>query len=203
MVKKKASDRILTSVEKKEIKQKKMIALLVILIILSLAFNIVFLLNLEIPYINPNGGYKVYEITKDDQPSVIKRIFKNNSQFKDFTAIVYRNGNNIYYIEKADNMCRFKGDEGWGFKDCDFELAKWDELERILFKYQLEEYDPSNHIDPDGRIQNYKVNRELNLWVGITGYNMEIPDNIDELETFLSDLTNLAKTKWGVNYEEE
>ena len=195
MKKSKNTSYILTSTEKKQIKQNRILTLLTVFIIISVIFNIIFLLDIKIPYVNPNGAFHGFNVTEKKSPSILKRVFKDNTRFMDYSSITLDTGKNSYYLTKKDGMCRLWGVEGWDFEYCDFELAKWDELKDIVLRYQLEEYDPTKHVDSEGRIQNYNVDYAFSLWIGSSDINMEIPENVEDIEAYLVELTNLARTK--------
>ncbi len=199
-MKKKSSSYILTSTEKKHIKQNKIIKIITTLVIISVIFNIIFLADIRIPVINPNGsfhgiqGVKI-EVSNKKHPSIIKLFFKDNTKYDSFTSITLDTRNGIYYLEKKSDICRLYGVEGFDFEYCDFELAKWEEAKNIVLKYQLEEYDPNRHVDKEGRIQNYDVDYEFSLWLNGSDMQMEIPENVEEIEEYMIELTNLARTK--------
>ena len=203
MKKKKNTSYILTSTEKKQIKQNRILSVLIVLIVISFIFNIIFLLDIRIPYINPNGGFHGFEVSERKSPSILKRVFKDNTRFFDYSSINLDTGKNSYSLTKMDGMCRLYGVEGWDFEYCDFEIAKWDELKDIVLRYQLEEYDPSKHVDSEGRIQNYNVDYSFSIWIGNSNVNLEIPENVEDIEAYLVELTNLARTKYTRETDEK
>ena len=196
MKKKSTSNYILTSTEKKQNKQNKIHRMLVLLIVISLAFNIVYLLDVKVPFINSDGEFTGFELPEiKHHPSIIKRFFKDNTSFEGFTSLELETRNGTYDIVKYNNMCSLFSIEGFDIEYCDFELAKWEELERIVLKYQLRRYDVNRHVDKEGRIQNYNVAYEFSVKVNGNNMKLEIPENVEEIEDYLKELTELARTK--------
>lgn len=201
---KKSSSYILTTTEKKHMKQNKILKMMKTLIIISVIFNIIYFVDIKVPLINPNGsfhgfksvqGFQGVELPHIGHHSIIKRLFKDNAKYSDFTAIKLDTKNGIYYLVKNNETCRLYGVEGFDFEYCDFELARWEEAKKIVLKYQLEDYDPNKHVDKEGRIQNYNLDYEFYLWLNGSNRYLEIPENVDEIEEYMIELTNLARTK--------
>lgn len=195
----KKSKPILSTADKQIIAQNRVKTIITILVCISLILNVIYIINLKVPVINPDGGpVKVVTVDnkeKEKSKNVIDQIFKDNTKYESFTSIRLKTQESFYYFEKLNQVTRLYGMEGWDFEYCDFELAKWDELKELVLKYQLNEYDPNNHVDEEGRIQNYDEEYVVELTVNGKTKKMEIPDNVEEIEEYLIKITELARTK--------
>lgn len=187
---------IMTTAEKKLLTQKKIIAIISVLVCVSVVLNVIYIANIKVPVVNPDGKkIESQHKEKDNDDSILKQIIKDNTKFENFTSISLDTESGIYFFSKMNKVCRLYGMEGWDFEYCDFEIAKWDELKAIVLKYQLNEYDPNKHVDSEGRIQNYDEEYTLELTIDGKSIKMEVPDNISEIEDYLIKITDLARTK--------
>lgn len=190
---------ILSTADKQLIVQSKVKTIVTILLCISLVLNVIYIVDLKVPLINPDGDFvKVVSTDKEKSgrnKNVLKRIFKDNTKYESFEAISLNTQDGHYLFGESDQVARLYGQEGWDFEYCDFELAKWDELKKLVLKYQLNEYDPNNHVDKEGRIQNYDEEYIVELIFDDELIKMEIPENVEEIEEFLVELTELARTK--------
>lgn len=196
-MKSKKSKQILSTADKKLISRNRIITVLWIFIIVSIAFNIIYIFDFKVPLINPDGEPRIKNESSDDnsKPSLMQKVMKDNSQFESFTSVHLNAPKGSYYFSINDEVCRVYGVEGFDFEYCDFELSKWNDLKDLVLMYQLEEYDPNKHVDSEGRIENFDEEYVLELSFGLKTKKMEIPENIADIETYMMDLTELARTK--------
>lgn len=196
-MKAKKSKPILSTADKQILAQNKVKKAIVILLCLSIILNVIYIVDLKVPVLNPDGvPAKLIAIDRGvKSKNVLKRIIKDNTKYESFSSITLETQDGIYHFGKQDQVAYLYSSEGWDFEYCDFELAKWDELKELVLKYQLSEYDPNSHVDKEGRIQNYDEEYAVELRVNGELLKMEIPENVDEIEDYLIELTELARTK--------
>ncbi len=187
-----------TSTEKKamqEAKKRRRQVWIVILLILSLVLNVLQFMKVKIPFIS--NGISI---------PILDSLLVDNSEFETFIiknepAIVFTvvdNGEKIEYTledngDKA-TLSVIKNDNFLEWYRCDFDIAKYEELKKIVLSKQLKWYNSSEHVDNQGKVlsDNSKYSLAFEVYHLVT-YSLETPKNGAEIEKFFVELDAIAK----------
>lgn len=186
----------LTSSEKRALKEQKKrrgVAILVLLLILSIALNVALLLqNSTITRFNITDKIPFLDTLTADNTEFEQFIDEYKATF-DFTVNDGDKKTEYLLFNNGDKSTLWVLDNGsiFSMTTCDFTIEKWNELRTLVLKRQLHWYNASEHVDSKGRIvsrDNDKYVMNLGKYSILAFSALDAPRNSADIEKFFAQL---------------